>query len=86
MDTCSENIAIVWKEYHDSLVLCLAASNSTLSTERLRQLLDLIFHTLVLYQGLEDLLNLRNVERLKKDLKVNSCNLPIKQATTDIAF
>nr|CAG4647953.1 EOG090X07E6 [Moina brachiata]SVE93050.1 EOG090X07E6 [Moina brachiata] len=33
-------------------------------------MLDLIFHALVLYQGLDDLLNMRNVERLKKDLKI----------------
>lgn len=70
MNTRSENVAIVWKEYHDTFVLCLAASDATLSTEQLQDMLNLIFHTLVLYQGIDDLLNMRNVERLKKDLKV----------------
>ena len=69
--TSTENTSIVWKEYHDTFVLCIVASDTTLTTEHLIRTLDLVFHTMVFFLGIEDLLNLKNVERIKKELKVS---------------
>nr|CAG4646306.1 EOG090X07E6 [Macrothrix elegans] len=68
--TSLENISVVWKEYHDSLVLCLAATDTALTTDHLKQTLDMVFHAMVFYLGLEDLTSLKNIERLKKDLRI----------------
>jgi len=68
----TDNTTVVWKEYHDKFLLCLVASDTTLTTSHLKHTLDIIFQTMVFYLGLDDLLSLKNVERLKKDLKVTS--------------
>jgi len=50
--------------------LCLSATDTSLTSEHLRHSLDLVFHTMIFYLGLDDLLNLKNIERTKKELKV----------------
>ncbi|XP_046440073.1 protein fuzzy homolog [Daphnia pulex] len=69
-NTCSENTFVVWKEYHDTFMLCIVATDSSLSTVHLKHILDLVSHTMVFYLGLEELVSVKNIERLKKDLKV----------------
>jgi hypothetical protein len=73
--TSTENTSIVWKEYHDTFVLCIVASDTTLTSEHLIRTLDLVFHTMVFFLGIEDLLNLKNVEKIKKELKVSCAKL-----------
>ena len=51
-------------------MLCIVATDTTLSTVHLKALCDLVFQTMVFYLGLEELVNVKNIERLKKDLKV----------------
>ena len=72
--TSTEKTTSIWKEYHDTFVLCLTATDPNLTKAHLKQTLDLVFHTMVFYLGLDDLLNLKNIERLKKDLKVSSAD------------
>lgn len=67
---CTDNTTVVWKEYHDKFLLCLVATDTTITTFHLKHTLDIIFQTMVFYLGLDDLLNIKNVERIKKDLKV----------------
>nr|SVE70465.1 EOG090X07E6 [Daphnia similis]SVE71720.1 EOG090X07E6 [Daphnia similis] len=43
---------------------------TSLTTVHLKHILDLVSHTMVFYLGLEELINVKNIERLKKDLKV----------------
>nr|CAG4639232.1 EOG090X07E6 [Daphnia magna]SVE81358.1 EOG090X07E6 [Daphnia magna]SVE83111.1 EOG090X07E6 [Daphnia magna] len=43
---------------------------TSLTTVHLKHILDLVSHTMVFYLGLEELVNVKNIERLKKDLKV----------------
>lgn len=69
-NTSSENASIVWKEYLDTFVLCLVATDTTLSIVHLRHTLDLVFNTMVFYLGLDELTSTKSVERLKKELKV----------------
>jgi len=69
-NVCTDNTSVVWKEYHDMFLLCLVATDTTLTTVHLKHTLDVIFQTMVFYLGLDDLLSLKNIERVKKDLKV----------------
>nr|SVE75796.1 EOG090X07E6 [Daphnia hispanica] len=46
------------------------ATDTSLTTVHLKHILDLVSHTMVFYLGLEELVNVKNIERLKKDLKV----------------
>lgn len=70
VNTCSDDCSVVWKEYHNTFMLCIVATDSTLSSCHLQHILDLVFNTMVFYLGLEELVNVKNIERLKKDLKV----------------
>ena len=73
-NVCTDNTSVVWKEYHDMFLLCLVATDTTLTTVHLKHTLDVIFQTMVFYLGLDDLLSLKNIERVKKDLKVTHPN------------
>nr|SVE91179.1 EOG090X07E6 [Daphnia sinensis] len=46
------------------------SADTSLTTVHLKHILDLVSHTMVFYLGLEELVNVKNIERLKKDLKV----------------
>ncbi|XP_044732200.1 protein fuzzy homolog [Chrysoperla carnea] len=69
LNTGTENAAIVWKEFQDSIVLIGIAHET--SEEIISLLLESIFHAMVLTVGLEDIKNQRNVERLKRDLRIS---------------
>nr|CAG4642556.1 EOG090X07E6 [Evadne anonyx] len=49
---------------------CTAIGRLSTVSEDSEHTLDIIFQTMVFYLGLDDLLNLKNVERTKKDLKL----------------
>nr|CAG4651027.1 EOG090X07E6 [Simocephalus serrulatus]SVE94279.1 EOG090X07E6 [Simocephalus serrulatus] len=51
-------------------LLILASLNGLFGRIHLKHVLDLVFQTMVFYLGLEELINVKNIERLKKDLKV----------------
>nr|SVE77043.1 EOG090X07E6 [Daphnia lumholtzi] len=57
----------MWFRFSSSIAI---AKNTSLSTVHLKHILDLVSHTMVFYLGLEELVNVKNIERLKKDLKV----------------
>jgi len=67
---CTENTTVVWREYQEKFLLCLVATDTTITTVHLKHTLDIIFQTMVFYLGLDDLLSLKNIERMKKDLKL----------------
>lgn len=48
----------------------MAVSNDTISEVHIHKLLDLVFQSMVLTVGLNDLVGQRNVERTKRDLRV----------------
>ncbi|KAK2088942.1 hypothetical protein P7K49_034849 [Saguinus oedipus] len=66
----TENTTVVWKSFHDSITLIVLSSEVGISELRLERLLQMVFGAMVLLVGLEELTNIRNVERLKKDLRV----------------
>nr|SVE82530.1 EOG090X07E6 [Daphnia magna] len=59
---------ILWQHFFPLyLAYCANADNGLFD---LSHILDLVSHTMVFYLGLEELVNVKNIERLKKDLKV----------------
>ncbi|KAH0505432.1 protein fuzzy homolog [Microtus ochrogaster] len=69
----TEGTTVVWKSFHDSITLILLSSEEGTSELRLERTLHMVFGAMVLIVGLEELTNIRNVERLKKDLRASYC-------------
>lgn len=60
---------VVWRVFHDSLMLIGVSSNADVSELHLRHLLENAWNCMVLVLGLDELVNVRNVERLKRELR-----------------
>ena len=54
-----------------SLVLIIVSRDDNASDGYLRRLLDLVFHAMVMVYGLDDIINIKNVERFKREIKVS---------------
>ncbi|XP_070306594.1 protein fuzzy homolog isoform X5 [Odocoileus virginianus] len=67
----TEDTTVVWKSFHDSITLIVLSSEEGTSELRLERLLQMVFGAMVLLVGLEELSNIRNVERLKKELRAS---------------
>ncbi|XP_038608659.1 protein fuzzy homolog isoform X2 [Tachyglossus aculeatus] len=65
----TEDSVVVWKTFHESITLIVLSSEEGASALSLERLLELVFGAMVLLIGLEELTNIRNVERLKKELR-----------------
>ncbi|KAM9113574.1 protein fuzzy homolog isoform 1-T1 [Pangshura tecta] len=66
---CTANTHVVWRVFHNSITLIVLSSEEGASDFALGRLLDNTFSAMVLILGLEELVNIRNIERLKKDLR-----------------
>ncbi|XP_050783686.1 protein fuzzy homolog isoform X5 [Gopherus flavomarginatus] len=66
---CTANTHVVWRVFHNSITLIVLSSEEGASDFALGRLLDNTFSAMVLILGLEELVNVRNIERLKKDLR-----------------
>nr|XP_023967968.1 protein fuzzy homolog isoform X4 [Chrysemys picta bellii] len=66
---CTTNTHVVWRVFHNSITLIVLSSEEGVSDFALGRLLDNAFSAMVLILGLEELVNVRNIERLKKDLR-----------------
>ncbi|XP_058136625.1 protein fuzzy homolog isoform X2 [Dasypus novemcinctus] len=69
----TEDTTVVWKIFHESITLIVLSSEEGTSELRLQRLLQMVFGAMVLIVGLEELTNIRNVERLKKELRASYC-------------
>ncbi|KAM5236595.1 protein fuzzy homolog isoform 8-T8 [Ctenodactylus gundi] len=67
----TEDTTVVWKSFHDSITLIVLSSEENASELKLERLLQMVFGAMVLLVGLEELTNIRNVERLKKELRAS---------------
>uniref|UniRef100_UPI00398F6A6C protein fuzzy homolog isoform X3 n=1 Tax=Pristiophorus japonicus TaxID=55135 RepID=UPI00398F6A6C len=67
--TCTDNTRVCWRVFQDSITLIVMTSEEDASDLYLGRLLDNIFSAMVLLIGLDDLVNLKNVERLKRELR-----------------
>uniref|UniRef100_A0A2C9KJ92 FUZ/MON1/HPS1 first Longin domain-containing protein n=1 Tax=Biomphalaria glabrata TaxID=6526 RepID=A0A2C9KJ92_BIOGL len=69
--TTTDDARIVWREFHNSLVLIAVMGRDGASDDaHMGKLLDNVFHAMVLLYGLDDLVNIKNVERFKKEIRV----------------
>lgn len=62
---------VVWGVFQDSLMLIAVSGSggSSISELQLRRLLENVWNCMVLVLGQDELLNIRNVERLKRELR-----------------
>ncbi|XP_012883149.1 PREDICTED: protein fuzzy homolog isoform X2 [Dipodomys ordii] len=67
----TEDTTVVWRSFHDSITLIVLSSEEDTSELRLERLLQMVFGAMVLFVGLEELTDIRNVERLKKELRAS---------------
>ncbi|XP_012281102.1 protein fuzzy homolog isoform X1 [Orussus abietinus] len=68
--TYMPDTTVVWKEFEGCITLIVMASGTTKYV--LDKFLTLVFNAMVLVAGIDEIKNPRNLERLKKDLRV--CN------------
>uniref|UniRef100_A0A8C4SLP5 Fuzzy planar cell polarity protein n=1 Tax=Erpetoichthys calabaricus TaxID=27687 RepID=A0A8C4SLP5_ERPCA len=67
--TVTEWGRVLWRVYHESITLIAVSSEEGASELYLERLLENVFSCMVLILGLDDLANIKNVERLKRDLR-----------------
>lgn len=65
--TQTQDSSVVWKDFADSITLI--AIGSLTNDSSLQELLNGVFNAMVLCVGIDELKNMRNVERLKRDLR-----------------
>ncbi|XP_072382705.1 protein fuzzy homolog [Diabrotica undecimpunctata] len=68
LETLTDDYAVSWKEFEDSIIIIGAASGC--SIDILNRLLEDVFNTIVLIVGIKELKMQRNIERLKRELRI----------------
>lgn len=68
--TVTEDAKIVWRVFHDSVTLIAIAQNDDADDCHYSNLLNLVFNAMVLLVGIEEVINMKNVEKFKKEIKV----------------
>lgn len=66
----SNEYKIVWKMYHSNLTLILIENVEPLDENIYFEKLNLLFDALVLLYGLDDLINIKNMEKFKREIRV----------------
>lgn len=70
LSTVTDDSKIIWKVFHDSLTMILITDDDQADNCHLNHILTLVFDAMVLLCGQDELINIKNVERFKKDIKV----------------
>ncbi|CAH1174065.1 unnamed protein product [Phaedon cochleariae] len=70
LETLTDDYVVAWKEFEESIVIIGIASGC--SVDVLNDLLKEVFSTIVLIVGIKELETQRNIERLKRELRVCS--------------
>ncbi|XP_046367987.2 protein fuzzy homolog [Haliotis rufescens] len=68
--TTTHGSKIAWRVYQDSITLIVATGDDCAADCHLAHLLDNIYNAMVLMYGSEEVGNIKNVERFKKEIKV----------------
>ncbi|KAL0274544.1 UNVERIFIED_CONTAM: hypothetical protein PYX00_002647 [Menopon gallinae] len=66
--TVTQDATLYWKDYFDSVTLIAVAS--AVSSQIVEKFLDSVFNGMVLCLGIEEMTNIRNPERLKRELRI----------------
>jgi len=69
LSTVTRECRLLWRDYHNSVRLIIVVPLDTVSDFHIHRLLDNIFQAMVLMVGLDDLLALRNIDRVKRELR-----------------
>ncbi|KAL8580681.1 hypothetical protein ACOMHN_004723 [Nucella lapillus] len=67
--TTTSDAKIVWRDFHDSLSLIVIMGNDQANDCHLNRLLENVWSAMVLLFGQDDLTNIKNLERFKRDVK-----------------
>ncbi|XP_052798881.1 protein fuzzy homolog [Mya arenaria] len=70
VSTVTDDSKILWKSFHDSVTLIVVSEDDNADDCHLTNLLTYVFNIMVLLLGMDDVTNIRNVERFKKDVRV----------------
>ncbi|XP_064601839.1 protein fuzzy homolog isoform X2 [Liolophura sinensis] len=70
LSTTTDDAKVVWRVFHDSLTLIMVSGDDNACDCHFNQLLNLVFQSMVLVYGQDDLIHIKNVERFKKEIKV----------------
>ncbi|KAL1122092.1 hypothetical protein AAG570_003498 [Ranatra chinensis] len=65
--TQTENVSVLWREYQDSITLIGIGRRN--DEHILSDVLDEIFNAMIFLVGIDEIKNIRNAERLKRDLR-----------------
>jgi hypothetical protein len=57
--------------YHSNITLIMIENNQPISDNIYFEKLNIIFDSLVLLYGLDDLINIKNVEKFKREIRVS---------------
>lgn len=68
----TDDAKVIWKVYHESMTLIAVSQDDMADDCHLTNLLNYAFQIVVLLCGLDEVTNIKNIERFKKELKV--CN------------
>lgn len=66
----TDEYKIIWKMYHANITLILIEPNLPYDERVYFSKLDLLFDTLTLLFGLDDLINIKNIEIFKKEVRI----------------
>jgi hypothetical protein len=66
----SKHFKIIWKMFHSSITLILVDEFQAIDEHFYFDKIDVLFNALVLLYGLDDLINISNVEKFKNEIKV----------------
>lgn len=69
LNTITDDAKVVWKVFNERITLIMVTSDDCASDLHLNRLLDFVFNSMVLFLGINELTNIRNVELLKRDLR-----------------
>ena len=69
LSTMTRECRLLWRDYHNSVRLIVVVPLDSVSDFHIHRLLDNIFQAMVLLVGLDDLIALRNIERVKRELR-----------------
>ncbi|KAL0114040.1 hypothetical protein PUN28_011394 [Cardiocondyla obscurior] len=64
------DVTVLWKEFEQCIILIAIASGVTKNV--LNKFLDATFGAMVLFTGVDEIKNTKNIERLKKDLRLST--------------
>ena len=68
----SNNHKIVWKMFHSNITLILVEELMPVDERVYFDKIDLLFDALVFMYGIDDLINVSNAEKFKKEITVNN--------------